>query len=778
MKRIASVAAALILFTLSSMSQQVSYSPSVRADYPVQSFTADGVGPMPASNHVLKLTYWQMTPQQFNWECWRDYGSFINHYMFHRFTLPGNTAFLDSVAIWVTSINQGSLLIRVREDTLIHFNGASFHFPKSLNTPAIDSVIVPGSSLKMNNFTIVKLNGKAVPKEFHISVEYTISSGTPNVFTMIGDAHQKAARSTQNSRIVMLNQDKSSGALTMTILDSLLVDQNQNRVYSTLRMEAYVDTTAFSPVPSITSVPKTKAWATFEYTYDVHASGSPRPTYSLLQKPAAMTIDATNGIIRWTPTRSDMGDHQVRVRAENPNGSDEQLFTVTVADTLSPKITSYPRKRAIVGEPYFYQVTAVGGPEPNFSIVQGATGMTIEPATGILRMTPTAGQIGLVLVSVAASNPLGFDAQNFPLIIDAAQSAPKIESVPKATGTAGIPYRYVCDFTGNPQPTWTLTKAPTGLVIGNISGIVTWDSPVEGSHEVTIRAENRAGFDTQTYTLVINPPTSGPKFTSTPITVATADQEYSYTAVATGAPAPRYLFGVSSIGMVLDSLSGVLRWTPTRLQRGVHPVTILARNPAGTVEQNYSIYVRAIPKIISTQVFTAKVGTPYSYKLEVEAEPSATFSLKESPAGMSVNTNNGQISWTPTAGQVGQHNVRAEATNEVGSDEQIWTVDVSPQTSIGAISENGFTLEAPYPNPVRLSERFIVDLELPMATTMRLEIRNVLGQVVAELANRRMEAGTHAITYDVHENRLPSGVYQIVMVTPIATLARTVTVVR
>jgi hypothetical protein len=63
-------------------------------------------------------------------------------------------------------------------------------------------------------------------------------------------------------------------------------------------------------------------------------------TFALTAAPAGMTIDTTSGLIAWTPTAGDRGNHPVSVEAKDPQGAvGTQSYTVTVyADctTLPP----------------------------------------------------------------------------------------------------------------------------------------------------------------------------------------------------------------------------------------------------------------------------------------------------------------------------------------------------------------------------------------------------------------------------------------------------------
>jgi RHS repeat-associated protein len=101
--------------------------------------------------------------------------------------------------------------------------------------------------------------------------------------------------------------------------------------------------------PEITSSITTSniiiAWIDVPYTYTIEAidTDSDTLTYTLPLAPEGMTIEPETGLIEWTPTESDLGDHNVSVAVTDTSGaSDTQGFTITVKkqeeDTTPPRI--------------------------------------------------------------------------------------------------------------------------------------------------------------------------------------------------------------------------------------------------------------------------------------------------------------------------------------------------------------------------------------------------------------------------------------------------------
>jgi len=84
------------------------------------------------------------------------------------------------------------------------------------------------------------------------------------------------------------------------------------------------------------------------------------------------------------------------------------------------------------------------------------------------------------------------------------------------------------------------------------------------------------------------------------------------------------------------------------------------------------------PIIISEPIITATENKQYSYQLEVKDPDgdSLTYLLVLCPEGMSVNSENGLIIWTPTNNQVGIHLIIVETSDGKQSDTQSFEIEV------------------------------------------------------------------------------------------------------
>ena len=99
-----------------------------------------------------------------------------------------------------------------------------------------------------------------------------------------------------------------------------------------------VDGGASNVAPSIDSTPVTTATEQQAYSYDVNASDvdGDSLTYSLDIAPSGMSINASSGLISWTPSTGQAGSHGVTARVDDGNGgSDTQTMVVSTRAVAS-----------------------------------------------------------------------------------------------------------------------------------------------------------------------------------------------------------------------------------------------------------------------------------------------------------------------------------------------------------------------------------------------------------------------------------------------------------
>jgi RHS repeat-associated protein len=164
--------------------------------------------------------------------------------------------------------------------------------------------------------------------------------------------------------------------------------------------------------PEITSEAPLTISAGAVYQYDVLVDDPENDpiTYSLLEAPTGMTIDAL-GRITWTTALANLSEHTVTVQAADAHGLvDTQSFTLTVApDTIAPRLSvTLSTPRVAIGSPVVITVQA----SDDVGIASLTLTINGEPVTlseqGTAIYTPTApGQLNIVATATDAAGNVG-----------------------------------------------------------------------------------------------------------------------------------------------------------------------------------------------------------------------------------------------------------------------------------------------------------------------------------------------------------------------------------
>lgn len=507
--------------------------------------------------------------------------------------------------------------------------------------------------------------------------------------------------------------------------------------------------------PVITSPAVTSAITNQPYSYDVEATGTPAPTFSLLTgAPAGMTIDENTGLIQWTPPNS--GSFPVTVRAANEHGADQQAFTIVVANEGAPTITSSPVEESYVGQYYTYLVEATGVPAPTFALVTAPAGMTID-TNGLIEWVPAA--IGNYDVQVKAENSQGEAIQDFTIEVFPAPYCPAdmtaywpldtdfnntyIDVVGDADGTC----------VGNACPTLTTGVAGKAATFDGVNDRLTiphdaifdWSTAASSfaielwvnttdncaTPAVFIGKYSNEQENRSTWWLGCSEDEGGDGIASFSLRDANGNdywldgqsiindgQWHHIVAVRDGSANVNRLFvnGVEEATEVTEDYNaGFANNSAIEIasmnnlyyfegaldeialyNRALTGAEIANHYQKGLANEGYCSLAQK-PQITSTAVTTALVGQAYNYTVTADGVPAPTFSLGSgAPAGMSINSTTGKITWTPTSGQIGPRNVTVIATNENGADQQSFTITVNMKPVITSTPPNSAVVGNPY----------------------------------------------------------------------------------
>src|SRR5262249_43118958 len=279
-----------------------------------------------------------------------------------------------------------------------------------------------------------------------------------------------------------------------------------------------------------------------------------------------------------------------------------------------------------------------------------------------------------------------------------------------------------------------LINPPAGMSIDRATGAITWRPELAqlGSHSVTVSVrDSRGGAATQTFDLEVTRDfaNGSPAMTPTAPLLADPGVLYRYAVTATDPENDPIAFDLPlrPAGMTIQPTTGLLTWTPTALQSGVHDVIVRARDPQGGANlQHFLLKVRepnSPPVITSVPPRQAVQDLPLEYHVQAQdsADETLTFSLPAGPAGMTMDPMTGVLRWTPNASQLGSQEVTVAVTDDRGGQAmQTFTLQVvadavndppqirsTPRTQIHLGGQYLYQVQAVDPNHDPLTYRLV-----------------------------------------------------------------------
>lgn len=190
--------------------------------------------------------------------------------------------------------------------------------------------------------------------------------------------------------------------------------------------------------PQFTSTPVLTALPNALYTYTAAAvdPNLDTVTYSLTQKPSGMAINATSGLVTWTPTTSQMGGNTVTVTASDGHGGTAtQTFNLVV---MNPGVTVLPIPDQTVTAPNTFATISLDNyvRDPNYSasqIVWAVTGTNLLRVTidsnRVAAITYAAGVLTSERLTFLATDPDGKSGYSAPLLTVRAVDNPPVAAL-------------------------------------------------------------------------------------------------------------------------------------------------------------------------------------------------------------------------------------------------------------------------------------------------------------------------------------------------------------
>ena len=463
-------------------------------------------------------------------------------------------------------------------------------------------------------------------------------------------------------------------------------------------------------------------------------------TFALVNGPAGMVVEA-DGNLTWTPITTQFGVNNVSVSVVDGRGGIAlRNFSIDVGHSLTnrkPSIHSKPANFSVAGKVYRYEIQADDADNDPiaFELVDGPSGLSLDPMRGTVRWVPAVDQFGQHSVTVRALDPLsGVVEQTFSISVRAVGGPPAITSIPPTVAAIGNTYLYsvnASDAEGDPL-NFTLLASPSSMILNSVTGELAWTPTIGdvGLQAVIIQvSDGIGGFATQAFEIQVasgqaNKP---PTIVSRPPFFASANAIFTSKIEATDPEntAITYSLRRGPATMFVDPTTGTVTWTPTTSDIGTIIVAFAATDADGaTAVQSFELSVLAanqVPIILSTAPTQSTARSIFRYDVVAtdDNRDPLKYELESGPVGMTVDAF-GRIRWQTDISDLGSHSAKVRVSDPRGGVVEqsfafVVVPDITPPRvsvipSVGIVRANSlevftrFNLTPVYPtNTVRIS---------------------------------------------------------------------------
>ena len=384
------------------------------------------------------------------------------------------------------------------------------------------------------------------------------------------------------------------------------------------------------------------------YDYDANAIDIDGDVlqYRLLDAPIGMAVDTVTGRIVWQPRADQIGQHHVRLQADDGRGGlAAQQFDVLVSGGLDdgnhpPSIASVPETFALIGSAYSYQVAAedLDGDSLRYSLSSAPAGMSIDATSGLASWTATSAQAGLnPVVILVEDGHGGSGTQSFSILASTVVGGngnrpPAITSAPLTQVTLGQTYRYYAtasDPDGD-AVSFSLLQAPAGMSIDSNTGLIAWTPPALGTVPVTIRvSDGRGGTASQSFVVATVDTSSEvdhrPVVTQAPFGNAKVGEPYEMQLQVVDADGDPMHFELVSgpVGSVVDPNSGMVTWMPAAEGSFSFTVRITSGNGYTDTTWTVSVVAAEVPLTLRVTANPERVAPGGAYVAAMELSGAA-----------------------------------------------------------------------------------------------------------------------------------------------------------
>ena len=430
-------------------------------------------------------------------------------------------------------------------------------------------------------------------------------------------------------------------------------------------------------------------------------------TFDLVSGPSGMVVDGSSGLVTWPTGEADgPGSHTVTVSVSD-NGSSvlsaRRSFTVNVSESnSSPAIASIGDQIVKEKETLTLQISASDNdiPANQLSYALGSdapTGTSLDAANGQFTWTPTEAQgPGTYTINVSVQDngsPALTGTQSFQVAVEEVNQSPVLPSFSNNSVNEGEEIKIPLLAHDSDEPaqtlTWALgTGAPAGIMLDSTLSELIW-TPSEaqgpGIYSFPIEvADNGTPVQTVSFTMTIavNEINKAPLLAAVAPQAVVEGETLNLNLSATDSDLPvqqvNYSLGAgASAGAFINASTGQFTWLPGEAEGpGTYTITVIATDngtPAASDSVSFTVEVaegNRVPVLAPNTAQVVDEGQPLNVVLaatdpDVPAQNLSYGLGADAPAGVSVDSATGLLSWTPSEEQgPGSYSIAVEVSDD------------------------------------------------------------------------------------------------------------------
>ncbi|MBN2063809.1 MAG: hypothetical protein JW745_03325, partial [Sedimentisphaerales bacterium] len=407
-------------------------------------------------------------------------------------------------------------------------------------------------------------------------------------------------------------------------------------------------------------------------------AGTEPVVWSLVNAPADMEIDPATGVVSWVGSEMP-GVYVIEVQALNPAGTDTESWQIELMAT--PEIADMAAATARLGLAYAGEIPQVinGAPQVVWTLLSGPAEMTIDATTGQIYWSNPVKDGSPYEICLQGSNPVGSDSVCMQLTV---LDLPVI--VPVADISIAEHETYSCQpvLAGGLEPvTWSLVASPELMEIDDNTGAISWSDPQVGTgpYEVTIQAQNADGYSQESWQITVM---------TVPVLAEIASQQTVAGISTYFGPMPEVLAGSSPMswtlldgpdGMSVNISTGRVIWPQPVYSSEPYSITVELANAVGSDTVTWLLEVLEAPIIgeIENAVINEREVYVGPLPVLVSGGPAVSWQLLSGPAGMTIDSELGVVTWEEPIASGSDHPVVIRVTDDKGAtDDETWLLSV------------------------------------------------------------------------------------------------------